>query len=87
MSDAIPQPDAAPPSPAPTENGTRQITFTKHGQCYVFRYTPGEEAGILESLAAMARDKDSGVDWFDAAVLSHQLGRHISQDLDQLLKP
>ena len=87
MSDAISQPDPTRPKPAAPEDRTRQLVFTKHGQSYIFRYAPGQESRVLESLAAMARDKDSGVDWFDAAVLSHQLGRHISKDLDQLLKP
>jgi hypothetical protein len=87
MSDTIPQPDAPRSQPAVPEDRTRQLVFNKHGQSFIFRFAPGEESRVLESLAAMARDKDSGVDWFDAAVLSHQLGRQISADLDQLLKP
>jgi hypothetical protein len=32
----------------------------------------------------MARDPESDLDWFDAAVLSHQLGERMSEQLQQL---
>jgi hypothetical protein len=89
MADALPQPDPREPTPdaAAPAGAVRQLVFTKHGQNFIFRYAPGEEARVLENLTVMARDPDSGLDWFDAAVLSHQLGRHISEDLEQLRKP
>lgn len=58
-----------------------QLVLVKQGQRYVFRYTPGEEAALLDSLAAMARDPHNDLTWFDAAVLSHQLGCRLSQNL------
>jgi hypothetical protein len=89
MPDALPPTDPREPNPeaAASADAGRQLVFTKHGQSYIFRYAPGEEARVLKSLTVMARDPDSGLDWFDAAVLSHQLGRHIRADLDQLRKP
>jgi len=52
----------------------RQLVLLKKGHRYVFRYQVGEEAKVLASLVEMARDPHSELDWFDAAVLSHQLG-------------
>jgi len=49
---------------------------------FVFRYYPGCESELLGALVALANDPDSEFDWFDAAVLSYQLGQHLSRDLD-----
>jgi hypothetical protein len=84
------QPEPAPGSPGPTGSADgcaqRQLVFVKNNQRYIFRYAPGEETQVLDAVAKMAAAGDGGLDWFDAAVLSHQVGRHISQELDQLLK-
>jgi hypothetical protein len=71
--------DAAP-------GDVRELVLVKNGQRYVFRYTPGEENKLLTGLADMARDPKSELNWFDAAVLSHQMGRAISQQLERLKK-
>jgi hypothetical protein len=86
--------EPAPKQPQPTPGtaggadgcAQRQLVFVKNNQRYIFRYAPGEESQVLDAVAKMAAAGDGGLDWFDAAVLSHQVGRHISQELDQLLK-
>jgi hypothetical protein len=97
-----PQPDPAPgsvpgdsaPGEAPGEapggdgpDAARQIALVKHGQRYIFRYAPGEESQVLASLVELAKDPDSELDWFDAAVLCHQMGKRLSQQLERMLKP
>ncbi len=67
--------DSAPPL---------ELVLVKRGQRHVFRYDAGQEQGMLQSLVDMARDPDSGLDWFDVAVLSHQLGQKLSQRLEAL---
>ena len=62
----------------------RQVVLVKHGHRYVFRYERGEESKVLTGLVDMARDPESDLDWFDAAVLSHQLGERMSEQLQQL---
>jgi hypothetical protein len=49
---------------------------------YVFRYVDGCESELLGSFVALANDPDSEFDWFDAAVLSYQLGQQLSRELD-----
>jgi len=68
------------------EDAQKQLVLVKNGQRYVFRYTLGDEAELLESLIEMARDPSSELTWFDAAVLSHQMGRRLSQKLDKIIK-
>jgi hypothetical protein len=62
----------------------RQLVLVKHGVRHVFRYSIGEEAAFLKGIEAMARSPESGITWFDAAVLSHQMGQKLSQDLKDL---
>lgn len=65
-------------------NERRQLVLVKNGHRYVFRYERGEETKVLAGLVDMARDPKSELDWFDAAVLSHQLGQRMSEQLDRL---
>lgn len=62
----------------------KQLVLVKHGHRYVFRYECGEEPKVLSGLVDLARDPQSELDWFDAAVLSHQLGERMSEQLDRL---
>ena len=61
------------------------ISLIKGRHHFCFRYEPGQEAGVLDALCDMVQRRDLGFDWFDAAVLSHQLGQHLSKELKALL--
>ena len=65
----------------------RQLALVKRGHRYVFRYGPGEEPRMLKELVELAQDPTVDLDWFDAAVLTHQMGRRMSEQLDRILKP
>jgi hypothetical protein len=66
-----------------TADGLRELVLVKPGQRYVFRCAKGEEPKLLDQLIEMARDPGSDLQWFDAAMLSHQLGARMA---DQLAK-
>ena len=51
---------------------------------FVIHYEVGREADVLEALVDMQKRKVLNFGWFDAAVLSHQLGRHLAQELKEL---
>ncbi len=61
----------------------RQLSLVKGGERFVFRYQSGQEAEIIEAFAELAADEKSRFDWFDAAVLSYQMGRRLESELDQ----
>jgi hypothetical protein len=63
---------------------TRQLSLVKGSQRYLFRYRPGSEADVIAAFASLASDGASDFDWFDAAVLSYQMGRRIELELDEL---
>jgi hypothetical protein len=37
---------------------------------------------VIDAFAALAADPDSDFDWFDAAVLSYQMGRRLETRLE-----
>lgn len=67
-------------------NEPRQLTLVKKGQYYLFRYQPGQEAALIQTLIEKAEDPKSPIDWFDAAVLSHQMGHRMAAEMQDLLK-
>jgi 3-oxoacyl-[acyl-carrier-protein] synthase III len=73
----LPTDTSSQPNPATP----RQLTLEKQGRRWVFRYAPGQETQMLHSLADAARTGDSDFDWFDAAVLAHQMGEKMRQRL------
>ncbi len=62
----------------------RQLSLVKGDERFVFRYGAGQEAEVIDAFASMANDRASEFDWFDAAVLSYQMGRRLETELDQV---
>jgi hypothetical protein len=62
----------------------RQLSLVKGEERFVFRYLGGQEAEVIDAIAELAADPDSAFDWFDAAVLSYQMGRRLETELDQV---
>lgn len=83
-----PQPSQSPdPAPQPGRGDlVREVALVKNGRRYVFRYSVGEEGRVMKSLSEMARDPACDLGWFDAALLSHQMGRGMEQELLDRLK-
>lgn len=59
----------------------RTLSLVKGQHRFSFRYEPGEEPAVLDALVDMVHSRDLPFDWFDAAVLSHQLGQHLAKEL------
>ncbi len=65
-------------------NVIRQLSLVKGEERFLFRYQAGQEAEVIDSFASLAGDVASEFDWFDAAVLSYQMGRRLETELDQV---
>ena len=63
----------------------KTLSLVKGKEHFCFRYEVGQEAKVLESLIEMVNARDLSFDWFDAAVLSHQLGQHLAKELKTYL--
>jgi hypothetical protein len=66
-------------------NALKTLTLNKGKEYFCFRYEPGEESKVLDALVEMVHRRDLAFDWFDAAVLSHQLGEHLAKELRDFL--
>ncbi len=66
------------------DNAVRQLSLVKGQHRYLFRYHPGNEADVIAAFASLAGDNQCEFDWFDAAVLSYQMGRRLELELDEL---
>ncbi|MBI2451855.1 hypothetical protein HYV50_02120 [Candidatus Pacearchaeota archaeon] len=58
----------------------RQITLMKGNEGFIFRYEVGREEELLDSFLEYASNPNINFDWFDAAVLSYQLGRKMGNE-------
>jgi hypothetical protein len=59
-----------------TMSEIKTLSLMKGKQHFCFRYQPGDEAHVLDALVDMVNRRELSFDWFDAAVMSHQLGQH-----------
>ena len=59
----------------------KQIEILKGKHLFRFRYTEGDEQAVLDTLVEFVHRRDLSFDWFEAAVLSHQLGQHMAKEL------
>jgi hypothetical protein len=64
-------------------NVVRQLSLVKNDHRYMFRYPQGRESDVISAFAGLAEDAEQDFDWFDAAVLSYQMGRRLEMDLEQ----
>lgn len=67
--------------------GEHEFALVKNGKRHVFDCAPGHEAQTLNQIAEMVTRNDTDLTWFDAAVLSHQLGERMSKRLSELGAP
>lgn len=64
----------------------RTLSLVKGAERFVFRYTAGHEAEVIDAFATLASNRSNDFDWFDAAVLSYQMGRKLEMELDEVAK-
>jgi hypothetical protein len=62
----------------------RCLSMVKGKHRFVFRFQEGYESELLGSFVALANDPNSEFDWFDAAVLSYQMGQQLTKELDSV---
>jgi hypothetical protein len=72
-------------SPAAQAGSMKTLSLVKGRHHFCFRYDAGQEAEVLNSLVEMVHRRDVPFDWFDAAILSHQLGQHLAKELKAYL--
>jgi len=65
----------------------KELSLLKDTERFMFRYESGNEEDVLDAFVTTANDRKNNFDWFDAAVLSFQLSKHLVEEADALLAP
>ena len=65
----------------------KELSLVKGAERFMFRYESGSEEDVLDAFVATANNRQNNFDWFDAAVLSFQLSKHLVEEADALLAP
>ena len=63
----------------------KTLSLVKGQHQFCFRYESGQESKVLDALVELVNQREHSFDWFDAAVLSHQLGQHLAKELKAYL--
>ena len=58
----------------------KTLSLVKGKEHFCFRYEVGQESKVLDALVDMVNRRELAFDWFDAAVISHQLGQHLAKE-------
>ena len=61
------------------------LALIKGEERYVFVYDDQCQAELIDKFRQWASDPDISFTWFDAAVMSHQLGQHLAKELKAFL--
>jgi hypothetical protein len=67
------------------ESSMKTLSLIKGAERFYFRYETGQEEQVLSAMIEMVNRRELNFDWFDAAVLSHQLGRHLAKEMKPVL--
>ena len=63
----------------------RTLTLVKDIHQFCFWFEIGQESLVLDALVDLVNRGEYGFDWFDAAVLSQQLGQQLKRELKEYI--
>lgn len=75
-------PDGPRPD-ADTPRAEQEVTLLKDGHRWRLVCQCGEEPELLEAVSELADADDIDFDWFDAAMVAHELKRRVHASLEQ----
>jgi hypothetical protein len=61
----------------------QSVSLAKGRHRWVFSYRRGEEAGVLSAASDLAAREGVPFDWFDAALVSHQVARRLRAGIER----
>ena len=65
---------------------TNTVTLQKGIDVFILRYEHGAENAALQVIVGWVKRPDLRFDWFDAAVMAHQMGQRMASELKSFLK-
>jgi hypothetical protein len=76
------RPDSQRSEPA-ADAAAQTVSLAKGRHRWVFSYRAGEERSILSAVSDLAAREGVPFDWFDAALVSHQVARRLRSGLER----
>ena len=73
-----------PHQPAEAPALREPVTLVKGTHRWTFACEAGEESALLKRLSELASDSEAPFDWFDAALVSHQLSKRLKPGLQRI---
>lgn len=73
-----------PHTPADSPSLREPVTLVKGSHRWTFACDAGEESALLKRLSELASDRDAPFDWFDAALVSHQLSKRLKPGIQRI---
>lgn len=64
-----------------------EVTLLKNGHRWRLACATGEEPELLEAVSELAEADDVDFDWFDAALIAHELKRRVHAALESFTTP
>jgi hypothetical protein len=74
----------APAAAASAGTPREPVTLVKGAHRWTFSCDPGDEGELLRRISELARSPEAPLDWFDAALISHQLSRRLKSGLQRI---
>ena len=71
-------------TPASARSGRQTVCLVKGRHRWEFSYRAGEEAGVLAAVSDLAGQEGVPFDWFDAALVGHQVARRLRAGLTRI---
>ncbi|HYE02457.1 MAG TPA: hypothetical protein VD963_04390 [Phycisphaerales bacterium] len=77
---------AQPTQPQAPADGPQAVTLAKGRHSWTFVCAPGDHERLLARVADLARDGTVPLDWFDAALIRHQLSGRLRSGINRVDK-
>ncbi len=57
------------------DKNTLSVILMKGNERWRFQWKPGQELEAVEAITAIAKTSDTNFDWFDAAIICHEMSK------------
>jgi len=64
--------------PQSKNKSTHRVVLVKGNQQWSFEWDPGQEIVTVQAITEIAKSSDCDFDWFDAAMVCHEMSKVIS---------
>lgn len=59
----------------------KTISLSKGIHKYIFKYEDGNESAMIQCLVDMVKNRDLQFDWFDAAIVAHNVSKTLADKI------